>query len=69
MDLRNCAACAPVVGGVINSSKVLKDCFYNVRFLSNKTIIIDNIQKYNYLFVTDENYLTIFEEEEYFKKT
>jgi hypothetical protein len=45
--------------GFINSSKVLKNCFYNVRFLSNQIIIIDNIQKYNYLFITDENYLRI----------
>ena len=52
----------------INSSKVLKDCFYNVRFLLNNIIIIDNIQKYNYLFITDKNYSTIFEEKEYLKK-
>ena len=38
----------------INSSKVLKDCFYNVRFLLNDIIIIDYIQQYNYLFITDE---------------
>ena len=51
----------------VNSSKVLKDCFYNVRFLLNDIIIIDYIQQYNYLFITDENYLTIVEKKEYLK--
>ena len=52
----------------INSSKVLKKCFYNVRFISHDIIIIDNIQKYNYLFITDNsNLLEIFEKKEYIK--
>ena len=52
----------------INSSKVLKQCFYNVKFLFNDIIIIDSIQKYNYLFMTDENnLLEIFEKKEYIK--
>jgi hypothetical protein len=53
----------------INSSKVLKECFYNVRFLINDIIIIDNIQKYNYLFMTNEsNLLEIFEKKTFSKK-
>jgi hypothetical protein len=51
----------------INSFKVLKDCFYNVRFLLNDIIMIDYIQQYNYLFITDENYLKFFEKKEYLK--
>ena len=51
----------------INSSKVLKDYFYNVRFLLNDIIMIDYIQQYNYLFITDENYLKFFEKKEYLK--
>jgi hypothetical protein len=52
----------------INSSKVLNKCFNNVRFLLKNIIIIDNIQKYNYLLITNENnLLEIFEKKEYIK--